>query len=208
MSVRASLARPLRNRVTPFGEIVAFPQRGSLMGNRGCLHDDEGRLVRTSASRAWICCEPTWPGRNRDLMAPGRYTELFFLDEATALAAGHRPCGECRRERLQAFKQAWAEAHGLDHLPRVQEIDAVLVLERGKRSPIGSIDDLPDGVMLTDAAGQGAWLVGDGALWLWSPDGYARSGSPDPETMMAITPPSVIAIILAGYRPIFDTERP
>ncbi|WP_156405389.1 hypothetical protein [Sphingomonas sp. Root710] len=119
---------PLRNRVTPFGEIVATPHRGSLMGNRGCLHDDEGNIVRYEHPErsAWISCVLAWPGVRRQLMQPECYTELFFLDEATALAAGHRPCGECRPEQLQAFKEAWARAYGLRRLPRVQAIDAEL----------------------------------------------------------------------------------
>lgn len=111
MSVRSGLPRPLRNRVDPFGQIVAHPARGRLMGNRGCLHDGDGNIVRESRNNAWICCLPTWPGVDRNLMSPGAYTELFFHDEATALAAGHRPCGACRPDALAAFKVAWGLAH-------------------------------------------------------------------------------------------------
>jgi len=105
---------PLRNRVTPFGDLVAVPDRGALMGNRGVLHDDERRIVRFSQGRRWIACLTDVKGRRRPLMTPGRYTELFFLDEATALAAGHRPCWECRRADALRFRDAWARAAGAD----------------------------------------------------------------------------------------------
>ena len=100
----------LQNRVTPFGEIVAVAARGTLMGNRGCLHDSERRIVKSSARVAWVTCRLEWQGMQRQIMAPGKYTELFFLDEATALAAGHRPCFECRRQdalRRLAAGQIW-----------------------------------------------------------------------------------------------------
>src|SRR3712207_2524981 len=97
---------PLRNRVTPFGEIVAAPELGAWMGNRGCMHDGQGRLGRPWRSKAWIICVLQWKGRRRPLMTPGRYTGLFFLDEPPALAAGHRPCFECRREAAGRFVAA------------------------------------------------------------------------------------------------------
>ena len=99
---------PRQNRVTPFGEIVAVPERGTMMGNRGRLHDDEGRIRRPWQVKRWLVCLLEFNGRHRQVMAPDRYTELFFLDEATALAAGHRPCFECRRKSYNAFVDAWA----------------------------------------------------------------------------------------------------
>ena len=106
----------LQNRVTPFGEIIADAARGALMGNRGCLHDDQRRLARTQTSRQdWVTCRLRFKDRLRPLMAPGQYTELFSLDEVTAFAAGHRPCSECRRDRFVAYKQAWAA--GVVHRP-------------------------------------------------------------------------------------------
>lgn len=93
---------PLQNRVTPTGAVIAAAGRGTFMGNRGILHDDTGRIVRASRNRAWLICRLDFKGRRRELMRPGTYTELFFLDEAVALAAGHRPCGECRREFYHA----------------------------------------------------------------------------------------------------------
>src|ERR1700704_2254777 len=106
---------PLQNRVTPFGNLVAVAGRGLLMGNRGRLHDAERRIVRYAQGRRWIACLTRFRGRRRTVMSPGLYTELFFLDEAVALAAGHRPCAECRRERFKAFVNSWKEAAGLDN---------------------------------------------------------------------------------------------
>jgi hypothetical protein len=103
---------PLQNRVTPFSDLVAVPERGTLTGNRGVLHDEFRRIVRFSAGRRWISCLTEFKGRRRPLMAPGNYTELFFIDEATALAAGHRPCHECRRADALRFREAWARSTG------------------------------------------------------------------------------------------------
>ncbi|MCH8830686.1 MAG: hypothetical protein IID45_14005, partial [Planctomycetes bacterium] len=118
---------PLQNRVTPFGRIIAVPNRGMFMGNRGCLHDDQRRIVRQVCSyKAWVACLTEFRGRKRKLMTPGQYTELFFLDEATALAAGHRPCGECRRTDYQRFKKAWLDGNpdaGLGVNPVIKLID-------------------------------------------------------------------------------------
>src|SRR3954453_18158595 len=130
---------PRQNRVTPFGEIVAVPERGSLMGNRGILHDaaarddPDARIRRRWAGRAWISCLLEFRGRRDPVMAPGHYTRLFFLDEPTALAAGHRPCAYCRRAAYNAFRDAWAAGnpqHGLGPTPRATEIDRVLHAER------------------------------------------------------------------------------
>ena len=100
---------PRQNRVTPFGEIVAVPERGTLMGNRGVIHADDGSHRREWQVRRWIACRLEFKGRRRPVRQPRRWTELFFLDEATALAAGHRPCAECRRERYDEFRAAWIE---------------------------------------------------------------------------------------------------
>ncbi|HEX3550596.1 MAG TPA: hypothetical protein VHT53_09475, partial [Candidatus Elarobacter sp.] len=124
---------PLRNRVTPFGDIVALPGRGLLMGNRGVLHDDGGTIVRASAVRRWIACRTEFRGRRRTLLQPRRWTELFFLDEATALAAGHRPCAECQRGRYREFQAAWAAANPTlagGAAPGADRMDAVLHAER------------------------------------------------------------------------------
>jgi hypothetical protein len=102
---------PRQNRVTPFGALIATPARGTLTGNRGCLHDEHGRIRRRYQGERWIICVLEFKGRRRPLMTPGRYTELFFLDEATALAAGHRPCAECQRDRFNLFRDTWAKAN-------------------------------------------------------------------------------------------------
>src|SRR6202051_2027123 len=124
---------PRQNRVTPFGEIIAMPERGMFMGNRGVLHDEEGRIMRAGQLKRWIVCVLEFRGRKRKVMTPGRYTELFFVDEATALAAGHRPCAECRHARFIDFCNAWKVAHpGRDdsRRPTADEIDTRLHAER------------------------------------------------------------------------------
>jgi hypothetical protein len=195
---------PLRNRVTPSGEIIATEARGLLYGNRGVLHDDQGRLVRAWQVRRWIACRLEFKGRRRKLLQPGRFTELFFLDEATAFAAGHRPCAECRREDFLRFRQAWAETHPGASL-RVDDIDHILHAERvepggARRLHEARLRDLPDGSMV--ALDAQAWLVLEGELLAWSPFGYGeRRALPASAGVKTLTPPSVIAIIRTGYEP-------
>jgi hypothetical protein len=197
--------------VTPFGEIIATEARGLLYGNRGVLHDDAGTLVRSWQVRRWIACRLEFKGRRRPLMRPGRFTELFFLDEATALAAGHRPCAECRREDFLRFRQGWMDLHS-DGSPRADDIDRVMHGERvysggAKRLHEVRLEDLPNGTMVAED-GQ-AWLMLDGGLLPWSPWGYgSRRAARGPKVVMAITPPSIIGIIRAGYEPgIHSTAR-
>jgi hypothetical protein len=197
--------RPLQNRVLPTGEIVADPARGTLMGNRGCLHG--GGTVLGAArwrSKAWICCTLTWKDVRRDPMPPGRWTALFFLDEATALAAGHRPCAYCRRTDFLAYAEAWRSATGLATRPRAREMDARLHAERvepGTRRqltrPVGTAN-LPDGVMLRAAGVIG--LLTRGRFRPWSGTGYGEP-QPVPATADLLTPPSSVAVLRAGYRP-------
>ena len=192
-----------RNRVTPFGDIIATEARGLLFGNRGVLHDDSGRLVRTWQVRRWIACRLEFKGRRRELLRPGRFTELFFLDEATALAAGHRPCAECRREDFLRFRHAWMEIHP-GGSGKVDDIDRALHVERidegGKKMHPAKLADLPDGSMICE--GNRAWLVMHGALLAWSPFGYGeRRTIPATATVLVLTPPSVIDVIRAGYDP-------
>lgn len=193
-----------RNRVTPFGDIIATEARGLLFGNRGVLHDDKGRLVRPWQGRRWIACRLEFKGRRRALLRPGRFTELFFLDEATALAAGHRPCAECRREDFTRFRRAWAAAHGVDP-PRVDEMDRVLHAERttsrrAHRYHEMTRADLPDGSMLR--VDDRAWLALGRDILGWSPFGYReRRTLPGSTEVLAVTPPSVIEVLRAGYEP-------
>ena len=200
---------PLQNRVNPLGEIMAEPHRGSMMGNRGgALHDAHYRLQhRRWISRQWICCLTAFSGRQRQIMAPNRYTELFFLDEATALAAGHRPCFECRRADAVRFARAWSEAAGLGAPARAHEIDLQLHAERllpdgSKRLHQIDVNDLPDGTMiLLSGSPLPRLLLGDRLLG-WSFAGYQGS-TPRPRsgTVQAVTPPSTVRALKTGYMP-------
>jgi hypothetical protein len=195
---------PLQNRVDPFGELIAVPARGTLFGNRGGrFHTDAKTLTRRRwASRQWICCVLDFKGRQRDIW--GRYyTELFFLDEPTALAAGHRPCFECRRKDAEAFAEAWRAARRLRTRPYVDEMDEVLHSERldgrGKRMHRRAIEELPDGAFI--ALDNEPFAVRGGALLRWTPDGYSiRKPRPRNVTVDVLTPPSIVAVLLAGYQ--------
>ncbi|MGD0605659.1 MAG: hypothetical protein ABSA53_18945 [Streptosporangiaceae bacterium] len=203
---------PLQNRVLPTGEIVADPARGLMMGNRGCLHG-QGRELGVSRwrSKAWICCVLDWKGVRRDPMPPGRWTALFFLDEATALAAGHRPCGYCRHRDFAGFAAAWQAAQSLARRPWAREMDAVLHRERvgrSRRQVTRTMDVgwLPDGVMIRAAAGIG--LLAGGQLWPWSPTGYGAAGTSLSGPVEVLTPPAIIAAIAAGYQPAVHPTAP
>lgn len=187
---------PLRNRVMPWGEIVADPARGLLMGNRGCLHDAEGRLRRPFVGRRWICCLTAFRGRRRVLLQPGRYTELFFLDEAVALAAGHRPCAECRRASHDAFRDAWCAAFG--DRPGADGMDLALHAARLGPRPDALVSGLPDGAMVGGA--RGAFLVLAGQAMVFTPSGYAAPVALDVAPLL--TPPLLIDVLRAGYAPL------
>ncbi len=205
---------PLQNRVTPFGEITAQPWRGALMGNRGILHDAEGRLGTARwRHNNWVCCVTEFRGRHREAMPPPgsrtRYTALFFWDEACALAAGHRPCAECRNADWRRFKVAWAAA-GLPG-EKAAEIDRVLHAARVTRTRQqitheAELATLPDGVFLTQPdAGPDApdtpLLKWHGQLWRWSPEGYSEAGSSGAGMVRVLTPAPTVAAIRAGYAP-------
>jgi hypothetical protein len=199
---------PLQNRVTPTGEIVAHPARGLMMGNRGCLHGDDYRLRNSRwRSKLWICCVLEWKGVRRDPMPPGRWTALFFLDEATALSAGHRPCAYCRRAEYNRFVAAWMSAHSSVQRPKAGEIDARLHAERvdarTRRQAVHTarVGDLPDGVMLRHRETIG--LLRGRRLLPWSWEGYGAPVALPPGTSVALlTPPATAGTIAAGYRPV------
>ena len=197
---------PRENRVTPFSSIVAVSARGTLTGNRGCLHDDRQNIRRQFQGTRWIICLLEFKGRTRSLMTPGHYTELFFLDEATALAAGHRPCAECQRERYMRFRDLWAMANpqlaGTSR-PAATVMDAAIHQERtapidhGNRSCM-SIESLPDGAFVTDD-GRTAFLIVEGGLRRWSPGGYELPAAPLHSPLRVLTPASVVRTLAAGY---------
>jgi hypothetical protein len=184
----------LQNRVTPEGEIVAHPSRGMIMGNRGCLLAGEWRLGTARwRTKMWICCVLDWGGRRRNVMPEGRWTGLFFLDEATALSAGHRPCGYCRREDHVAFGEAWRVGHGLAKRISAAQMDVVLHEQRvepgtrGKRTFESEVGALPDGVMVRHEAPA---LVLAGALRPWSFSGYGEPVALPAGTVVdVLTPP-------------------
>ena len=196
-------AMPLQNRVTPFGEVLALPGRGLMFGNRGGrFHDPRTRELsaRRFASRRWICCELAFKNRRRQVFGHG-YTELFFLDEATALAAGHRPCFECRYADAVAFRDAFARGNRLAPRPHADNMDPILHEERrAPPRPIPGFEGLPTGAMV--AFGGTACLVRDGALLAWSMSGYrALGGRAGGDPLRLLTPPSIVAAIEAGFRP-------
>ncbi|MGB8907478.1 MAG: hypothetical protein WCC84_01885 [Candidatus Cybelea sp.] len=193
---------PLQNRVTPFGEIVALPGRGLVMGNRGILHNDDRRVVRNFAVKRWIACVLEFRGRHRAVMTPHRYTELFFLDEAAALSAGHRPCAECRNADYKRFRTLWeacfggpANADGMDGRLHGERVAA-----GGKRTYREDLASLPDGAYV--ALDGKAWLVWGKQLHEWSDAGY-RGPRPRPvhREIEVLTPVSIIALLAAGYCP-------
>jgi hypothetical protein len=196
---------PLPNRVDPFGDLFADPARGQFFGNRGGrFHRDDRTLgIRRWVSSAWICCLLAFKDRHRDVWRKG-YTELFFLDEPTALAAGHRPCFECRRRDAEAFADAWMRASGMRERPRAADMDRVLHAERldgrRKRTHRRPIDALPDGtfVVLADAA----FAVRGGSLLRFAASGYdAVHPRPRRRDVDVLTPPAIVAVLAAGYRP-------
>jgi hypothetical protein len=200
----------LRNRVTPLGELIAEPARGLAYGNRGCLHDASGRIVRSHAVRRWIACRLEFRGWQRGpLMQPGKFTELFFLDDATALAAGHRPCALCRREDYVALTEMWTLRHPADR--GADAIDLRLHAERldgrDRRLHRGRVDDLPDGAMLL-LAGE-PWLVRGDRLLRWTPAGYAeRRPRSRGITTELLTPPSLVALLATGWSGVVPLVHP
>ncbi|WP_456634540.1 hypothetical protein [Bradyrhizobium sp. USDA 10063] len=196
---------PLQNRVTPTGEIVATPHRGLFTGNRGIIHDPATKtlLKKRWSSPAWITCLCEFRGWRRKVMGGRSWTELFFLDEATALAAGHRPCFFCRRDDANRFRAAWEQGNDANDI-RAREIDAVLHrerLDRGRKRlhplPMPLVK-LPDGAMVQ--AGEESFLIVSGEPLRWSFAGYSRDDI-NPDTAMLLTPPSTVRALAAGYQP-------
>jgi hypothetical protein len=196
---------PLQNRVTPFGDIVATPYRGLFTGNRGIVHDPATKtlLIRRWTNKAWITCVCEFRGRRRAVMGGRSWTELFFLDEATAFAAGHRPCFFCRRDDALRFRAAWEAGNSAAGI-LAPEMDTVLHRERlsgGKKrlhALPAPIERLPDGAMV--ALGSESYLIARGQLQRWSFEGYHRADV-DAAAAMLLTPPSILHALGAGYQP-------
>jgi hypothetical protein len=198
---------PLQNRVDPFGELFADPARGLLMGNRGGrLHDERRSLgKRRWTSKAWICCQLDFNNRHRNVWGDG-YSELFFLDEVTALAAGHRPCFECRRHAAECFAALFS---GHEKRASAAEMDKVLHVERlagkAKHTHRRNIDSLPDGAMI--ALGGDVFAVRGKRLLRWTPSGYGEERPrPRGTHVAALTPPSCLAVLSRGYQPIWHSS--
>jgi hypothetical protein len=196
---------PLQNRVTPTGEIISTPHRGLFTGNRGIIHDPETKtLTRRWASQAWLTCVCEFRGRRREVMGGRSWTELFFLDEATAFAAGHRPCFYCRRDDAVRFRAAWEQGNRVANV-RARDIDGVLHRERlsaGKKWLHACTlppAELPDGTMVQ--LGSESYLIARGRVLQWSPGGY-RKVEGTIKNAMLLTPPSTVRALGAGYRPV------
>lgn len=197
---------PHQNRVDPFGNLHATPERGALLGNRGCLHDDAGQIRKAFARKAWVTCRLEWKGIQRTVFSPGRYTELFFLDEATALAAGHRPCNDCRSENYSAFKEAWQATQAAGAFVKAEAMDVQIHAERitaskEKRTFAAQLGDLPDGVMvILPQSLEKPRLLWDGKIWEWSFQGYSAPREADPGLNVdVLTPASICAVLSKGY---------
>jgi len=197
---------PLQNRVTPQGDLVATPHRGLFTGNRGIIHDPATKtlLNKRWASKAWITCVCEFRGRRRDVMGGRSWTELFFLDEATSFAAGHRPCFFCRRDDALRFRAAWEKGNRVADL-RAGDIDATLHRERldGRAKRLHELplplDKLPDGAMVQQ--GTGSYLMVQGRALLWTLAGY-REPLNAMDGAMLLTPPSTLRAFMAGYTPL------
>ncbi len=203
----------LQNRVDPLGNIIHTKARGAWTGTRGLLHNDVKQIVRSYKLQAWLTCKLEFKDRKRVVMSPGKYTELFFLDEATAFSAGHRPCKECRREEHKKFKALWIKgnlAHDFTEKTPIRKIDQLLQDERmntdkSKVTFEELIDNITAGTFIL-MNGE-PWLVFDNALFKWSPFGYTnRMPLPDNKKVTVLTPRSIMNTFHAGYKPQIDTS--
>jgi hypothetical protein len=196
----------LQNRVTPLGELVAAPARGLVYGNRGCLHDVEGRIRRPWQVRRWIACRLEFRGRRRaPLLQPGRYTELFFLDEATAFAAGHRPCAECRRADYDSFR-ALLGIEGADAIDERLHAERLDPATRERRLHDARLEELPDGAFVLREGVP--WLVLGKELLRWTPAGYSERLVRPRGPAVLITPPSIVEVLREPREPLVPFLHP
>jgi hypothetical protein len=203
----------LQNRVDPFGNILKTAARGHWMGNRGVLHDADRNLLRNFKLKNWITCHLEFRGRKRAVMAPNRYTELFFLDEATSYAAGHRPCFECRRQEYEKFKSSWLQGnpeYGFNEKTSIQKIDDILHRERlGKDGAKPTFEESPDRIpngcfVLFE---EKAWMLYDGTLFMWTAEGYKEKKTlPLAKKLHVITLKSIVRAFRAGLERQVDAS--
>jgi len=202
----------LQNRVTPFSQLVADPARGLVYGNRGCLHDERGRIRRRFNGKRWIACRLEFRGWQRGpLLQPGKFTELFFLDEATAFAAGHRPCALCRHADYKRFTEIWRSLHpgqaGADAIDAQLHGERVDPRTRGQRHHEALLGGLPDGALVLHDGEP--WLVRGGDLLRWTASGYAdRKPRPTHAQAVLITPPSLVAVLRTDWQPLVPLLHP
>ena len=202
---------PLQNRVNPFGALIATSARGAWTGNRGIIHNESKEIVRKYAVKYWITCALEYKDYRRKVMSPNRWTELFFLDEATAFAAGHRPCGFCRHADFKRFKNLWVtakgEQYGLTAKTKMDVVDAIIHLERLdenglKKTSKAILTTLPDGSFIAFEEMSKAYLWFQQNLYEWSFDGYTQVVQFDKDQEVTVlTPLSYIAVFKAGYVP-------
>jgi len=203
---------PRQNRVTPLGDLIVSGERGLVYGNRGCLHDKSGAIRRRYATKRWIACRLQFRDRRRTrLMAPGRYTELFFLDEATALAAGHRPCAECRRADYSRLTEIWSELHpgrlGADAIDDQLHTERLVANSGDRRLHELPYASLPDGTFVLHG-GVPCLVLAEGLL-PWSAGGYRKpQRRPAHGLATLITPPSLVAILQLDWAPLVPLLHP
>lgn len=199
---------PLQNRVTPKGQIISTSARGVWLGNRGVIHNADKQIVRPYKLKAWIICMLQFRGRHREVMVPDRWTELFFLDEATAFSAGHRPCFQCRYADHMRFKAAWLKGnpqYGFTEKTSINEIDNILQKERigrkgNKVTYTALAESLPDGAFI-EIDGE-PYLIANGQMYKWSASGYDKGQIlPAGEMVTVLTPATIVNAFRAGYQP-------
>ena len=202
---------PLQNRVNPFSTLISTPERGAWTGNRGVIHNERKEIIKNHAVKYWITCVLDYKDAHRIVMSPNRWTELFFLDEATAFAAGHRPCGFCRHADFKRFKDLWIKAngeqYGLTNKTKMDIIDAIIHQERLDKNGLqktfkSTLTALPDGTFITLDEVDKAYLWFEQNLYEWSFSGYTKVSQFDKnQEVTVLTPFSYVAVFKAGYVP-------
>lgn len=218
---RSAVSAPRLNRVDPFGDLHAVAERGMFTGNRGCLVDDTGRIVRHHRGQLWITCLTSYRGWKSPLDEPGRWTPLFFLDEAVALAAGHRPCGLCRRDDYRSYRDAVQSGLGMDRPPSATDLNRMLAAERLRRGRglrraddrktwTANVSELPDGTVIVDD-GLLPLLISGPNLLSFGFGGWRPSGVRSERGMATVlTPPTSVTALAHGFAPKLhpSAERP